>query len=310
MSCSPDAFTHFEQREQALLALNQQLEHKKAHALAEASNAVRDAESSLLQSRVHAASADGGARMQPAAELEVVVEQPVTAGTSSRAGSSSSRPPSAHRATAESSDSLRATLRLQNARIAALQEELDKTISELASRDSEARQLKQEVKQLSDENRRLLKEKGPAESLQEKLKKQVSNAEAKVKDLEGERAELLRIKDQFDVASKRSEADSSTKEARINRLTEECEKYKQQLKEVNSHDKDRSALDRKEKERLVTEVRKLERQRSELVSAFKKQMKLIDVLKRQRAHMEAARVLSFTEDEFIRILELSDKLGE
>lgn len=52
------------------------------------------------------------------------------------------------------------------------------------------------------------------------------------------------------------------------------------------------------------ELRKVVRQRDVLVAALKKQFKLIEVLKQQKAHLEAARLLQFTEEEFMNIIQM------
>eukprot|EP00931_Biecheleriopsis_adriatica_P050413 TRINITY_DN29187_c0_g1_i1.p1 TRINITY_DN29187_c0_g1~~TRINITY_DN29187_c0_g1_i1.p1 ORF type:complete len:335 (+),score=115.83 TRINITY_DN29187_c0_g1_i1:60-1007(+) len=315
MSCLPaDALSHFEQREQEILARNAELEKKSAQAIAQVSSAVREAESASLQSR----------SLEPA-EVFSPLEAPEEPETRLRPQGEESeaapllaaavaavptRPASGALASAGDGEALHATIRFQNARILALQEELDKAISELSKKDSEAQQLKQDGKQASEEMKRLQKTSTSAEQSQEKLKKQLASLESKCKDMEAERADLRKERDQLDLKLRKSEAENGSKEARIHRLVEDCEKHKASAKDASHQERDRVTLDRREVERLTNEVRKLERQRTELVNAFKKQMKLIEVLKRQRAHMEAARVLSFTEDEFIRILELGDKLSE
>lgn len=52
----------------------------------------------------------------------------------------------------------------------------------------------------------------------------------------------------------------------------------------------------------------LEKQKIELLQAFKRQLKLIDVLRRQRFHLEAGQIFQYTQQDFMRALELGDKL--
>jgi len=330
MSCLPsDALTHFEQREQELLAINRELERKRAQVVAEAASAVQGIQSA---GSLSAAPTPQGAHTPLASSLRMMAPGPAEEATGGTPPAPyievpveplpRSRPPTApgtplggggglaggqHNAAGEA---VSTTLKFQSSRIAALQEELERTRRALAERDGEVQELSTENKGLKEDVAKLQRTNSSLEKKTEELKAKSSTAEARVKDLERETTDFNREKSQMEVQLRRAEADASAKEARLNRLTEECEKQKMALKEVGSVSKDQTAHDRREVDRLQSEVQKLGRQRSELVNAFKKQMKLIEVLKRQRAHMEAARVLSFTEDEFIRVLELGDRLGE
>ena len=63
--------------------------------------------------------------------------------------------------------------------------------------------------------------------------------------------------------------------------------------------------EKKRLEQLSSENKRLQKQKLELIQAFKKQLKLIDVLKKQKMHLEAARLLQFSEEEFINAIEFN-----
>lgn len=224
MSCLPaDTFSHFEQRisnfeqrEQEILARDAQIEAKRVQVISQATSVMQEAEGPILVPKTPP---------QNGAEVTVEAASPSDAGLPMDQGVMPT--------SMGGSEALHTTIRLQNARILQLSEELDKAISETCQKDSEVQQLRQEQKQVNDEVKRLQKTNASLEQNQEKMKKQLSSAESRVKELELERAELVKAKDHLDLKVKKTEADSSSKEARLNRLMEESEKLKAAAKDAN-----------------------------------------------------------------------------
>ena len=102
---------------------------------------------------------------------------------------------------------------------------------------------------------------------------------------------------------KQAQQNARAHDVRLNRALEEVDKCKSTIRHMEKDQQNRDVA-RQDYDRVVRENEKLEKQKKELLVAFKKQMKLIDILKRQKIHMEAAKLLTFTEEEFTKTLEL------
>ncbi len=103
--------------------------------------------------------------------------------------------------------------------------------------------------------------------------------------------------------AKNADGTQKSRDLQLKRASETINKLKAQLAQSQTSPRDSSGSDKNRAEDLEARVKVLEKQRNDLVDAFKKQMKLIDVLKRQKVHIEAARLLNFTETEFMKTLD-------
>jgi hypothetical protein len=132
--------------------------------------------------------------------------------------------------------------------------------------------------------------------ISEGLTGELSVAQAEITKLRREAAAATK-------AARSSGGAASAKDMRLQRSVEEVARLKARLAESQEAVREAVAAGQDQDEGARAAVKRLERQNTELVAAFKKQMRLIDILKRQKIHMEAARLLTFTEDQFAQTLE-------
>ncbi|ERE76620.1 testis [Cricetulus griseus] len=196
-----------------------------------------------------------------------------------------------------------AQIRFLKAKLHVMQEELDSVVCECSKKEDEIQDLKSKVKNFEEDCVRQQRTITSQQSQIEKYKNLFEEANEKCDGLQQQLSSIERELENKRKLQKQAATSQSATEVRLNRALEEAEKYKEELNKLRQSNKDIANEDHQKIEVLKSENKKLERQRGELMTGFKKQLKLIDILKRQKMHIEAAKMLSFSEEEFMKALE-------
>ncbi|XP_051557410.1 testis-expressed protein 9-like [Myxocyprinus asiaticus] len=197
----------------------------------------------------------------------------------------------------------KAQIRFLKAKLRVMQEELNRLSFECNKKDDENSTLNSKLKEMEEERTRLQRTTNVQQTQIEKQRAFAEESKRKCEGLQQQVAVLHKELEGMKRAHKQAASTHSATEVRLNRALEEVEKTKAQLNKLKQSSKDSTCQEQQRIESLQAENRKLERQKAELITGFKKQLKLIDILKRQKMHFEAAKMLSFTEEEFMKALD-------
>uniref|UniRef100_A0A3Q2XGE9 Testis expressed 9 n=1 Tax=Hippocampus comes TaxID=109280 RepID=A0A3Q2XGE9_HIPCM len=190
------------------------------------------------------------------------------------------------------------------ANIKMMQEEIDQSsLSLRLDQDDENIKLNTKVKQLEEDRIKLQRTVNIQQTKMDKLKASESEAAVKCDSLQLQVSALHKEMEKLNKSSKQGAVAHNTVELRLTRALDEVERLKSELTKTKQMSKDKSSEEQQTRENLLAENKLLKKQKGELIVGLKKQLKLIDVLKRQKMHLEAAKLLSFTEDEFMKALD-------
>ncbi|XP_036400393.1 testis-expressed protein 9 [Megalops cyprinoides] len=196
-----------------------------------------------------------------------------------------------------------AQIRFLKAKLRVMQEELNRLSREFNKKDDENASLSAKLKEAEEDRARLQRTTNIQQTQTEKHRALAEESNRKCDGLQHQVTALQKEIDGLKRTQKQAATNHSATEVRLNRALEEAEKFKLQLNKIKQSSKDSANQEHQKMELLQAENKKLEKQKAELIAGFKKQLKLIDILKRQKMHFEAAKVLSFTEDEFMKALD-------
>ncbi|KAI8809851.1 hypothetical protein BJ742DRAFT_888960 [Cladochytrium replicatum] len=192
--------------------------------------------------------------------------------------------------------------RFLRAKLAAMQEEMNKLVAEKSAKEGILGALEEKLKVLDEEKSKMSKSLSAIQGQLEKAKAAAEEMKIAQSGSEADSASLRKQLEASQRTNKQLEAEVSAREAKLNRALQEMERLKVANSKTKAEAKEKLEESRANAEKLFGDYKKIERQKAELLHAFKKQMQLIDVLKRQKMHLEAVKLLDFTEDDFVRAL--------
>jgi len=197
-----------------------------------------------------------------------------------------------------------AALKFYKARCKAFEQELDALIKEVGEKEARNNENESKIRELTAQNVKMKKQFANLKIKCDKLKKNAEEAEAKYKQAQMQLQQMEKEMQGVKRQHKQTGADMQSKDIKYQRVLEEKERFRQQLNELKKERDEATDIIRRENQKLKKENAKLERQKHDLLLVFKKQRKLIDILKRQKIHIEAAKLLQFTEAEFMKTLDM------
>ncbi|KAK5611564.1 hypothetical protein CRENBAI_014931 [Crenichthys baileyi] len=197
-----------------------------------------------------------------------------------------------------------AQTRVLKAKLQIMQEELDLLSCDCYKKDDENAKLTADIKDLEEDRARLQRTVSIQKTQTERQKALAEESAIKSNELQLQVTALSKEVETLNRSQKQAAAVHRTVEVRLNRALEEVEKLKSQLSKTRQMNKEKISEEHQSKENLLAENQILKKQKAELIAGFKKQLKLIDILKRQKMHFEAAKMLSFTEEEFMKAMDL------
>jgi len=201
-----------------------------------------------------------------------------------------------------------AELRLQRARYKALERNIGHLVESQNEKEKELKEQRAVIKELRLKIKKVEKERDGVSRKLSAEKKQSMDLVKKCKRLEAESYSVASDLRDFKKEHKAKTESMRNAHIRLNRALEDAEKYRNLWAEHKNESKSSSEIHNKELVRIKKENRVLIKQKNELLSAFKKQNKLIDILKKQKIHWESAKVLQFTESQFVKTLDIGQHL--
>lgn len=202
----------------------------------------------------------------------------------------------------ERNQKLESINKYQGIKIESLESELEKTLAKLKIKEAEIEDMKN-----SNNSQGKSSQNRTASYIAQinNLNLQIDKFKGLLNDKKNEYNLLLEkyneIQKKFDqsvIIEKKNKQELISKDKQIVKLIEELDK-----KNIVITSSTTQQLKEKENEKLIQENKKLEKQKNEIYAAFKKSLKLCSILKREKIHLENARLLAFTEDEFKNLLE-------